>query len=158
MLILSYDESHCGNGGRDMQEKTRDLVARLRHCRTLPEIREACTAAGEERDLTHLLTQVLSSEETSIRWKAAVALTEIGAPAVQVLLECLSDSRAYVRSSAAWVLGNIGDRRAILPLQRNLEDSSPDVRKEVSEALGKLVQGKGGAGRNGNPTFPLPAG
>lgn len=123
-----------------MQEEVLDLVARLKHCRTLPEIQEACNAASGERNLTHLLTEVLGSEEMSVRWKAAVALIEIGSPAIDDLIGCLSDPRVCVRSSATWVLGNIGDARAILPLQRNLEDSSPDVRKEAAEALRKLTE------------------
>jgi HEAT repeat protein len=140
-----------------MQEKIIDLVARLKHCRTLPEIREACGAVGEKTDLVHLLTEVLGSDEMSVRWKAAVALSEIGPPAVQDLIECLSDMRAYVRSSAAWVLGNIGDQRATPALQRNLEDPSPDVRKEAAEALGKLVEVPGHLPRkNGTQGISVP--
>jgi HEAT repeat protein len=140
-----------------MQERILDLVTRLKHCRTLPEILEVCGAVGREKDLMHLLTEVLGSDETSVRWKAAVALTEIGPPAVQDLIGCLSDPRAWVRSSAAWVLGNIGDRRAAPALQRNLEDPSSDVRKEVSEALGKLVDKPGRlSGKNGTQGVSVP--
>jgi HEAT repeat protein len=122
-----------------MEESIQDLVSRLRHCRTLPEIQEACSEVEKEADLTSLLTEVLGSDEISVRWKAAVALTELGSPAVDTLIACLSDPRACVRSSAAWVLGNIGDARAAPALQRLQEDPSADVRKEVAEAFGKLV-------------------
>jgi HEAT repeat protein len=140
-----------------MQEKTLEFVARLKHCRTLPEIKEACIAVGGEEDLMHLLTEVLGSDEMSVRWKAAVALTEIGSSAVRDLIGCLYDPREYVRSSAAWVLGNIGDSRAIPSLRRNLNDISSDVRKEAAEALGKLVQGRP-SGKNGPPGVSMPTG
>jgi HEAT repeat protein len=142
-----------------MQEKTQDLVARLRHCRTLPEIQEACSAEGRERDLIHLLIEVLGSEETSVQWKAAVALTEIGPSAVEDLIACQSDPRVCVRSSAAWILGNIGDIRAVPVLQRYLEDTSGEVRKEAAEALGKLAAARSRlGGENGTPGMSMPTG
>ncbi|MDD1679143.1 MAG: HEAT repeat domain-containing protein [Methanomicrobiales archaeon] len=134
-----------------MQERMGDLVARLKHCRSLGEIQEACSTLGKETDVVPLLTGVLGSEETSVRWKAAVALTGMGVPAVEKMIGCLSDPRAFVRSSAAWVLGNIGDRRAVSRLRKSLEDPSPDVRKEASEALGKLMKG-GESQKEGNGT------
>jgi HEAT repeat protein len=142
-----------------MEKKTLDLVARLKHCRTLPEILEACSDVGREKDLLHLLTDVLGSDEVSVRWKAAVALTEMGSAAVESLLECLSDSRAWVRSSAAWVLGNIGDARAVPVLRQYLEDPSADVRKETAEALGKLAKDRSRLPRkNGLPGVSAPFG
>ncbi len=141
-----------------MQERTRDLVAHLKQCRTLPEIQEACGAVGGEQELMHMLTEVLGSDEISIRWKAAVALTEIGAPAVDDLMNCLLDPRACVRSSAAWVLGNIGDLRAVPVLQRFLEDSSRDVRKEAAEALGKIADRDRVNGKNGSLRISVPSG
>jgi HEAT repeat protein len=142
-----------------MQEKILDLVARLKHCRTLPEIQEACSAVGRGSDLIHLLTEVLGSEETSVQWKAAVALTEMGPSAVGDLIGCLSDPRACVRSSAAWVLGNIGDARAVPVLQRYLDDPSGEVRKEAAEALGKLAEARSRlGGENGTPGMSMPTG
>jgi FOG: HEAT repeat len=139
-----------------MQETIGDLVVRLRHCRTLSEIQEACHAVSGEKDLRDLLIEVLGSSEMSIRWKAAVALTELGPAAVERLIGCLSDSRAYVRSSAAWVLGNIGDARAAPALQQHREDPSADVRKEATEALGKLKRVEHN-GRNGTSGISVSA-
>jgi HEAT repeat protein len=140
-----------------MQENMEELVTRLKHCRSLAEIQEACAAAGEKKSTVHLLTRVLGTEEMSVRWKAAVALTEIGSPAVHDLIRCLSDPRSFVRSSAAWVLGNIGDECAVPFLRGNLEDSSTDVRKETAEALGKLEKKRGNlTGSNGTRAMSRP--
>jgi HEAT repeat protein len=124
-----------------MAEKGEELVRQLRKSRSLSEILEVCAAAGSGLEVVHMLTKVLGSEEMSVRWKASVALTEMGTVAVDDLLHCLSDERSCVRSSAAWVLGNIGDTRAVPLLLGTLEDPSMDVRREVQEALGKLRAG-----------------
>ncbi|MDD1675629.1 MAG: HEAT repeat domain-containing protein [Methanomicrobiales archaeon] len=124
-----------------MQGKVEELIRRLRHSRSLPEISDACASTGTEEEVVHLLAEVLGSEETSTRWKASVALTGMGSRAVEELLRCLSDQKACVRSSAAWILGNIGDNRAVSPLLLALKDPSPEVRRETMEALGKLHVG-----------------
>ena len=118
------------------------LIKELKRCRTLNDIRAACGVAGEKEEITRLLIRVLGVDELSVRWKAAVALTDIGTPAVDDLILCLMDEKVCVRSSAAWVLGTIGDKRALSPLRRSMEDTSPDVRQEALEALRKL-QGEG---------------
>lgn len=114
------------------------LIRELKHCRTLNDIRAACGIAGEKAEITRLLIRVLGVDELSVRWKAAVALTDIGPAAVDDLIHCLMDEKACVRSSAAWALGTIGDRRALHPLKRSMEDVSLDVRREASEAVRKL--------------------
>lgn len=114
------------------------LIRELKHCRTLNDIRVACGNAAKKGEITRLLTRVLGVDELSVRWKAAVALTDIGPPAVEDLIQCLIDEKACVRSSAAWALGAIGDKRALTPLKRSMEDVSPDVRREAVEALRKL--------------------
>ncbi len=136
-----------------MEETLQDLVARLRHCRTLPEIREVCGELGGEQERVRLLTDVLGSNEVSIRWKAAVALSEMGPAVVENLIGCLSDPRSCVRSSAAWILGNIGDIRAVPFLQRHQGDLAGEVRKEADEALGKIADRR--SGTNGFPQSSL---
>jgi HEAT repeat protein len=123
-------------------KKREELIRQLKHSRTLPEIQATYTALGGDRETVSLLTQVLGTEEMSLRWKAAVALSDIGSGAVEDLIRCLTDEKSCVRSSAAWVLGNIGDGRAIRPLEKVLGDRTLEVRKEATEALRKLTRGR----------------
>ncbi|MDD1673057.1 MAG: HEAT repeat domain-containing protein [Methanomicrobiales archaeon] len=135
-----------------MEKKIEELIHRLKQSRSLSEIKDACACSGGDTEVIHQLTEVLGSDEMSTRWKAAVALTDMGSPAVDDLIQCLSDRKSCVRSSAAWVLGNIGDNRAVQFLLRNMEDPSADVRKETAEALGKLrVRTPNILMRNGTP-------
>jgi HEAT repeat protein len=60
--------------------------------------------------------------------------------AVPMLLRVLADQREDpdVRAECAEALGNIGLRRAVLPLIRALTDTSPEVRFWAAFALGKI--------------------
>jgi HEAT repeat protein len=63
---------------------------------------------------------------------------EIGAPAVEPLIDALGDTSEYVRKSAAQALERIGDRRAAESLIATLKDSSYDVHLAAVEALRRL--------------------
>ena len=54
------------------------------------------------------------------------------------MLRALSHSSSAVRESAAKMLGNVGDERAVDPLIQTLSDDIPDVRQAAAEALGRL--------------------
>jgi HEAT repeat protein len=82
-------------------------------------------------------------------WKslrAAEILTAVGKPAVEPLLRALHDSNSMVRGRAAFVLGKIGDSRAVDELIARLADSreQSSVRQTVAEALGE-ISSPGGA-------------
>lgn len=72
-----------------------------------------------------------------------------GAPAVSALVESLHDSRANVRSAAAWAFSQIGSpgSAAVPELARSLSDSSPRVRDLAAVALGAM-------GRKAAPAVP----
>jgi HEAT repeat protein len=63
------------------------------------------------------------------------AIEEMGAMAVDPLIEALKDNEGAVRKYAALVLGRIGDPRAIEPLGMALYDLHHDVGKASAEAL-----------------------
>ena len=63
------------------------------------------------------------------------AITNMGAAAVEPLIEALKDNEGAVRRFAAILLGRIGDRRAIEPLGMALYDLHHDVGKASAEAL-----------------------
>ena len=54
------------------------------------------------------------------------------------MLRALSHSSSAVRESAAKMLGNVGDERAVDPLIEALSDNNADVREAAAEALGQL--------------------
>jgi HEAT repeat protein len=62
------------------------------------------------------------------------------------LLARLEDDNAELRDSAAWVLGQIGDQRAVEGLLARLEDDSPTVRASAAGALGRVGEGRAVAG------------
>lgn len=47
---------------------------------------------------------------------AAQALVKIGTPMIEPMIDFLGDENPHMRSSAAWILGQIGDPRAVDPL------------------------------------------
>ncbi|MBK8903110.1 MAG: HEAT repeat domain-containing protein [Anaerolineaceae bacterium] len=111
------------------------------------------------------LAAALHDENKAIWSLAKLTLIQLGEPSVDPLLEILeSDNEisrlisintlAHIwqfselrqlgsqnvskRSSAAKILGNMGDTRAVLPLIASLKDSSEEVRINTANSLGKL--------------------
>ena len=62
-------------------------------------------------------------------------LTQLGEQAIPYLAKALDSNVPKQRSSAAWILGRIGDRRAIPMLQRVKNDRNQIVRLEVARSL-----------------------
>jgi len=58
--------------------------------------------------------------------------------AVDALAAALRDGSVNVRKTAAWALGNVGDRRAVEPLVAALADANADVRSRAVWALGNV--------------------
>jgi len=78
-------------------------------------------------------------DEWSFIWEAQVALSKIGAPAVEPLIVALKKSKEpWARERAARVLGEIGDTRAVEPLISAITGEKWIVRRAAIEALGKL--------------------
>jgi PBS lyase HEAT-like repeat. len=50
----------------------------------------------------------------------------------------MDDDSGFVRGGAAWALGNIGDKRAIEPLKKALNDESSYVKRVAEKFLKKL--------------------
>jgi HEAT repeat protein len=63
------------------------------------------------------------------------AIEKMGKMAVESLIEALKDNEGAVRKYAAYLLGRIGDPRAIEPLGMALYDMHHDVGKASAEAL-----------------------
>lgn len=69
---------------------------------------------------------------------SALALGNIGEPAVEPLIEALNSWNHLVRRNAIFALGKIKDRRAVEPLLEALHDVHNTVRIEAIVALGEI--------------------
>lgn len=65
-------------------------------------------------------------------------LIDIGEPALPHLIDALGHRSRHVRDAAAFTLGRIGDKRAVMPLVGALGDGEAGVRKVAAYALGSL--------------------
>lgn len=70
-------------------------------------------------------------------------LAAIGDPAVPYLVRALGSDSWLTRSSAAWTLGVMGDRRNIPQLRELLDDRVPGVRYQAAASLVELGDGAG---------------
>ena len=89
------------------------------------------------------LMRGLNDRDATVRWRASVALGEIGPPAVEavrVLAEALEDEDETVRWEAAKALGKIGPdaRDAVPALAAALGDSDEVLRTAAATALGMM--------------------
>lgn len=102
----------------------------------------AAEALGEIGDPMAIepLVKALKSEDGNVY--AAVALAEIGEPALDALIKALEDRDENVRRVAAFGLGRTGDERAVKPLKLHLRDPDPNVRVAAKEALEMIQEGK----------------
>ena len=83
----------------------------------------------------------LADDSAFVAGIAADALTMIGAPAVEALAASLQAPQAHARLLAVRALARIGDKGAVEPLCRLLDDPSYLVRYHVDEALEALGVG-----------------
>lgn len=85
------------------------------------------------------LVQALKHEKDGlIKYNAALALSKIGTPAMDPLLESMDYDDADVRLEAVWALGEMGDERALEPLVEALKDEDWYVRKQAATSLCSL--------------------
>lgn len=70
-------------------------------------------------------------------------LAAIGEPAVPALVRALDAPEWLTRSSAAWTLGVMGDRRNIPALRELLDDRVPGVRYQAAASLVELGDAMG---------------
>lgn len=99
---------------------------------------EALGNLGDSRAVEPLVTALKNDELSGVRWKAAEALSKIGAPAVDALIGALLHHDDDVRWKAAIALGEIGDPRAVEPLIALLCDEDRFVKSRAAHALGLL--------------------
>jgi len=107
------------------------------------EARQAAAQALGETKHPHAIPYLMLALRDPFWWYeregAAEVLLEaiegMGAQAVEALLESLTDSEMAVRRFAAKILGRIGDKRAIKPLEMALYDTHFEVGSTAAESL-----------------------
>jgi len=99
---------------------------------------EALGELGDKRAVGPLITELKNNELSGVRWKAAEALSRIGAASVDELIGVLQHEDDDVRWKAAIALGEIGDPKAIGPLIRLLCDNDRFVKSRAAYALGMI--------------------
>lgn len=86
------------------------------------------------RNMNELGQALMQGEDGQIRFQAARELARLGKPAVSILIEGLEHRSPGTRQQAAIALGDIGDKKATLPLV----DALHNVGWAAAEALGKI--------------------
>ena len=84
------------------------------------------------------LIQELTSHDSNERMNAQIRLTEIGKPAVPILIEMTTKPEPNLRREAAFVLGEMHEPSAIRALIDLLVDEAFEVRWRAAESLVKM--------------------
>jgi len=102
---------------------------------------DAAEALGdfEEQKIIKALIRAFKDVE-DVRFYVARDLGKFGKTAVPFLIESLKDPDEDIRRDAVWMLGNIGDERAIHPLTEALKDKDEEVRFHAARNLGKFEE------------------
>lgn len=87
-----------------------------------------------------IIRELAHHKDTDIRISAIRALSRMEADesSVELCIEALGDTEWAVRAIAAQSLGFLGDRSAILALEKSMKDGQYWVRHHAAEALGRL--------------------
>ena len=122
----------------EKQQTVGELVQRLVQGTTYEMLDAAEAVAGHGDSAVGAIAELLASSERETRWRAAVALERIGAPAVDVLVAAAGHNDYLVRVPAIWALEHIGDPRAVGPLVENLNGQNECCRWMAAAALSKI--------------------
>ena len=95
---------------------------------------------NDERVLEPLMSMLKNDE---FKDDATRALSELGQPAVEKLIEALSDKDEFVRKQSILALGEIKDPKAVDPLIENLKDEDWWIRLTSAAALEKIGDPRG---------------
>lgn len=122
----------------EKQQSVSELVQRLVQGTTYEMLGAAEAVAGYGDSAVGAIAELLASSERETRWRAAVALERIGAPAVDALVAAAGHDDYLVRVPAIWALEHIGDPRAMGPLVENLNGQNECCRWMAAAALSKI--------------------
>lgn len=96
---------------------------------------------GDARAIDPLCFVLNKDKDGIARYEAAKALGKIGKASVQRLIAALKHESAGTRQIVATILGEIGDSRAIEPLNELIKNEpEKEVRRSAKEALAVISQ------------------
>ena len=131
--------------GKQAVDERPVLLARVLRSDTSASLRRVAAWGLNEYGENPVAVEALAN---AVRRDASEAVREMAAwslsdsdrspGAVDALAAALRDASVNVRKTAAWSLGNIGDRRAVEPLVAALADANADVRTRAVWALGNV--------------------
>jgi len=84
------------------------------------------------------LASALEEDDDELRWKAAVALTQIGKPSLPALQMVMKSKEVETRRCTVWAAGQIGGPEALPVLEQALQDADNHVRAKAVVALGNI--------------------
>jgi transcription termination factor NusA len=102
-----------------------------------PTVRQMAAKAleGLKKPVVERLIVNMRDDDPGVRWKV---IETLGIKWEMPELVALADEDSSVRQSAAMALGQLGDKRAVIPLIATLKDEDRNVSQSAAEALGKL--------------------
>ena len=80
----------------------------------------------------------LADKDKDVRWKAAVSMVQIGAPALPALRKQVQAKSVLARQCAAWALGELRDAEAIPLLVGAMGDENDEVRWKATISLKQI--------------------
>ncbi len=120
------------------QQSVSELVQKLVKGTTYEMLDAAEAVAGHGDSAVTEISGMLVSADRETRWRAAVALERIGAPAVDALVAAAGHDDYLVRVPAIWALEHIGDQRSVAALVANLNGENECCRWAAAAALSKI--------------------
>ncbi|KQC07723.1 MAG: hypothetical protein APR55_00700 [Methanolinea sp. SDB] len=88
-----------------------------------------------DEDSIDPLIHALGEGDEQLRQRASYALVAVGPPAVDRLIESMQNENPAVVRSCAWILGRIGDTKAIPHLIGTMGHPERNVRREACDSL-----------------------
>jgi len=87
-----------------------------------------------------LIKRLLEDENDRVKASAATSLAKIGKPAVKPLIKLLEETeKLELRLRLVWILGKIGDKEAVKPLEKIYKETSNAVLKDsTAKALNEI--------------------
>ncbi len=133
---MSSGPDGSGSGGKELPVS--QLVASLLRGTTY-EMLDAAEAIGREgAAAVPFVAPLLHTDDSAIRWRAAIALERIGAPAVDALVAAAALDDSMICTPAIWALEQIGDLRAVGTLISVLNDGVEHCRWMAAAALWRI--------------------
>jgi HEAT repeat protein len=93
-------------------------------------------AASRQTDDLASLGAAAKDPSLAVRMMAALAASNAGAPAIEMLAPLVKDADPRVRLCAVVALGRIRDTKAVAPLAEALADKEADIRLQAVRSLG----------------------